>query len=93
MMFDFLANMDDNVIAALQRYVKDFGIKGLTKYQGESPGIAQTEMVVVCTRLDDLGRLLHNSVNDVLDGLQKCQHEQFKKTFADIRSMRGNDML
>lgn len=72
MMFNFLANMDDNIVAALQWYVKDFGTQGLTKYQGESPGIAQTEMIAVCTQLDEVGQLLEDPVNDVLDGLKQC---------------------
>ncbi|KAL7462232.1 hypothetical protein ACHAXS_002621 [Conticribra weissflogii] len=93
LIFNFLVKMTDSVVTALQRYVKSFATKGLGRYSGENPGIAQTELVAICTRLDEVGKLLNDSVNDILDGLQKCSHDQFKKTFADIRSMKANELL
>ena len=93
LMYDILVHLTEAVVTALQRYVKHFATKGLFKYSGESPSIAETEMVAVCRRLDEAGKLLDDSVDDVLSGLTKVTHKEFKKTFEDIKSLRGQTLL
>lgn len=70
-----------------------FAAKKHHHYSDGNPGIVQTKVVASCAWLDEAGKLLDDFVNNILDGLQKCSHEQFEKNFADIWSMRGNDLL
>ncbi len=55
--------------------------------------IAEGSIVPTCRGLFEVGKLLSDSVNDVLDGLSKSSHAKFAKHFADICSLQGQSLL
>ena len=68
-------------------------MKGLCKYSGESPESAKIELLAVCQRLEQMGKLLDVMVKNVLTGICKCSHAEFKKIFEDVRSLRDQTWL
>lgn len=93
MMYDILVDMTESVVANMQRFIKTFGSTGLYKYKRESPESAKVVIIAVCRNLDEAGKLLDDSVDDILSGLCRCSHAEFKKTFEDVRSLRGQTLL
>ena len=92
-MYDILVDITESVVANMQRLIKTFGLTGLYKYQGESPESAKVVVLEVCKNLYEAGKLLSDSVDDILSGLCKCSYAEFKKTFEDVRLLRGQTLL
>jgi len=81
---DELMFMSRDVVIALRKYLKLFETKGLTRVKGESVLVVATELVAVCTRLNDVNQLPDETVIDVLTGLTKCSTEEFQDLFKHI---------
>ena len=82
---DLIFMIDDNVIEALQAYIKRFGKNGLLSFEGENVNTAAIEIVGLSRRLNQLNELPNDAAKDVLKGLQKVTHNhEFKKSFEMI---------
>ena len=92
-MYDILVDLTESVVASLQRFGKNFSMKGLCKYTRESTESTKIKVLAICRRPDEAGKLLNDSVDDIMTGLCKCSHSEFKKTFEDVRSLRGQTLL
>ena len=93
LIFNNIILMNDNVVTALQKYIKSFRDNGLLKYSGENVDTAQVEMTAIATRLSEVGQLPSDAVDDVLEGLKKCSHEEFKNTFSQFKTLKKQTLL
>ncbi|KAL7455565.1 hypothetical protein ACHAWC_007099 [Mediolabrus comicus] len=84
LMIDVIMFMSRDVVRALQKYISNFAVKGLTRIPGESVTIAEKELKVVCTHLHEVGQLPIESAEDVLTGLTKCSVEEFRSVFHSL---------
>lgn len=92
-MFDIITYVDDNVISALTKYLTKFKDHGLLKIKGENVSTAKLALLAVCTRLSDSDRLPHDAVNDIIEGLSKVTHSEFKDVFKNFKLTRVNSLL
>jgi len=67
LMFNVIIDLTDSVVESLQKFLKNFGYKGLMGIQGENVGVAELEIVAVATRLSEVNKLQDDAVNQVLD--------------------------
>ena len=79
MMLNTIVHVTDDVAKSLQDKIKEFAQKGLTTYKGENVEAARVELVAICTRLNEQNLLPADSVNDVIEGLNKCSHKGFSR--------------
>ena len=97
-MLNKIVNITDDVAAALQERIKEFGSSGLRNIPGENVEKARVEQLTFATRLDDHGLLTREAVNDAIGGLAKYSHPEFSKMFEDYKTARklslmGNTVL
>lgn len=91
---DLIFMIDDNVIEALQAYIKRFGKTGLVAFEGENVNMAAIEIVSIARRLDQLNELPSDASKEVLKGLQKVTHNHdFKKSFEMIFNLENQTCI
>ena len=94
LVLDLVFMIDDNVIKALQDYIRRFGKNGLMAFEGENVNMAAIEIVSIARRLDQLNKLPTDAPKDVLKGLMKVTHNiDFKKTFEMIHSFENQTCI
>ena len=94
LVLDLVFMIDDNVIEALQDYIRRFGKNGLMAFDGENVNMAAIEIVSIARRLDQLNKLPAEAPKDVLKGLIKVTHNfDFKKTFEMIHSFENQTCI
>ena len=83
---DAIVKINDDIAAGLQLKIKKFATNGLLSYTGENVEAAQIELKAICTRLFERDRLPSDAPSDVIKGLTKVSHPEFKKIFEDLLS-------
>ena len=74
-------HMSRDTITALKQYLKTFEEKGLRGIRGENVAVAEKEINVVCSRLNEVKALPDETIVDVLTGLTNCSVPEFTKLF------------
>jgi len=73
--------MTNDVVAALQTFIKRFAEEGLSKVQGENVSLVSTQLRAVCERLSEVQQLPLENPTYVLSGLTKCSVPEFTGPF------------
>ena len=93
LMLDAIVKINDDIAVGLQQKIKKFAEKGLLSYTGENVEAAQIEIKAICTRLFERNKLPSDAPNDVIKGLTKVSHPEFKKIFEDLLSNQKNTLM
>ena len=93
MVLNTIVRISDDVVKALQAYLKEFREKGLYKFQGENVVSACIEIKAISTRLQEAGELQKDSLDDVIKGLSKCTNPTFSTIFSDFDITQRNSLL
>jgi hypothetical protein len=73
--------MTNDVVTALQSFLKRFSEQGLSKVQGENVSLVSTQIRAVCERLSEVQQLPLETPTYVLSGLTKCSVPEFTGPF------------
>jgi len=93
LMYDVLVFVNDHVIVGMQKWIKTLANKGLRMFPNESVRELSISTLAICTQLSEASRLPEDAVNDVLTALCNCSHEEFRKQFDTLRTIRDNSIL
>lgn len=93
LMLDAIVKINDDIATGLQQKIKKFATNGLLSYTGENVEAAQIEIKAICTRLFERDRLPSDAPSDVIKGLTKVSHPEFKKIFEDLLSSQKNTLM
>ena len=76
--------MTNDVVSALQTFLKTFSDIGLTKTVGENVAEATAQVKAVCERLSKMNQLTQEAPTFSLQGLTKCSVPEFTGPFTLI---------
>ncbi len=93
MIFDIVYNMTDPVKRALQLWIKRFAKNGLYKVKGENVLVFSSAASIIAKRLNEVNALPSDADSDILDGLSKASHDEFAKTFANLKNLTNQTLI
>ena len=81
LMLDEMFCMTNDVVTALQTFLKNFAVEGLTKTEGENVSEVSAQVKAVCERLAEVLSLPLEAPTYILQGLTKCSVAKFTGPF------------
>ena len=93
MIFDIVYNMTDPVKRALQLWIKRFAKNGLYKVKGKNVLVFSSAASIIAKRLNEVNALPSDADGDILDGLSKASHDEFAKTFANLKNLTNQTLI